>query len=128
VPASWVAGDEVYGADPGLRGDLEARGTGYVLAVACRHTVTTGPGASCADTLAGRLPASAWQRRSAGRGAKATASSLTAGHGCSCRPVTSTRTAAARGCPTGRPRRSSRQRPGTCLAARGRCTSCGTRR
>jgi SRSO17 transposase len=70
VPASWVAGDEVYGADPALRGDLEARGTGYVLAVACRHTVTTGPGTSRADTLAGRLPASAWQRRSAGRGAK----------------------------------------------------------
>jgi SRSO17 transposase len=25
VPASWVAGDEVYGADPRLRGDLEER-------------------------------------------------------------------------------------------------------
>src|SRR5690242_13606181 len=29
--AGWVAGDEVYGADPGLRAELEARGTGYVL-------------------------------------------------------------------------------------------------
>src|SRR5438067_4014182 len=37
VPAAWVAADEVYGTDPALRGDLEARGTGYVLAVACRH-------------------------------------------------------------------------------------------
>ena len=32
VPAAWVAGDEVYGADPALR-DLAARGLGYVLAV-----------------------------------------------------------------------------------------------
>ena len=42
VPAAWVAGDEVYGADPGLRSDLEKRETGYVLAVACRHTFSTG--------------------------------------------------------------------------------------
>ena len=34
VPAAWVTGDEVYGADPGLRADLEARRIGYVLAVA----------------------------------------------------------------------------------------------
>ena len=34
TPASWVAGDEVYGADPGLRADLEIRQLGYVLAVA----------------------------------------------------------------------------------------------
>jgi len=70
VPASWVAGDEVYGADPRLRGDLEERRTGYVLAVACRHTVTTGAGAVRADVLARRLPRSAWQRHSAGQGAK----------------------------------------------------------
>jgi SRSO17 transposase len=70
VPASWVAGDEVYGADPRLRGDLEERGTGYVLAVACRHTVTTGAGTVRADVLARRLPRSAWQRHSAGQGAK----------------------------------------------------------
>jgi SRSO17 transposase len=70
VPASWVAGDEVYGADPRLRGDLEERGTGYVLAVACRHTVTTGAGTVRADVLARRLPRSAWQRLSAGQGAK----------------------------------------------------------
>jgi SRSO17 transposase len=30
VPARWVATDEVYGADPGLRADLEARQVGYV--------------------------------------------------------------------------------------------------
>jgi SRSO17 transposase len=34
VPAGWVAGDEVYGANPGLRAELEARQIGYVLAVA----------------------------------------------------------------------------------------------
>jgi SRSO17 transposase len=28
VPAAWVAGDEVYGANPGLRSELEARGVG----------------------------------------------------------------------------------------------------
>ena len=28
VPAAWVTGDEVYGANPGLRAELEARGVG----------------------------------------------------------------------------------------------------
>jgi SRSO17 transposase len=69
VPAGWVAADEVYGADPGLRADLEARRTGYVLAVARRHRFTTGLRTSRADELA-RLPRSAWQRYSAGPGAK----------------------------------------------------------
>jgi SRSO17 transposase len=32
VPARWVAGDEVYGADSGLRAELELRRVGYVLA------------------------------------------------------------------------------------------------
>ena len=39
VPAAWVAGDEVYGANPGLRAALEARQIGYVLAVACDYRV-----------------------------------------------------------------------------------------
>jgi SRSO17 transposase len=39
VPAAWVTGDEVCGAGPGLRADLEQRRTGYVLAVACDHHV-----------------------------------------------------------------------------------------
>ncbi len=42
--AAWVAGDEVYGGNPTLRTALEERGTGYVLAVACSHEVTTGAG------------------------------------------------------------------------------------
>jgi SRSO17 transposase len=69
VPASWIAGDEVYGADPGLRGDLERRRIGYVLAVAKTHQVAAGARACQASTLA-RLPRSAWQRCSAGEGAK----------------------------------------------------------
>jgi hypothetical protein len=42
VPAGWVTGDEVYGADPNLRAELETRGVGYVLAVACDHRVVAG--------------------------------------------------------------------------------------
>jgi SRSO17 transposase len=70
APASWVAGDEVYGADPGLRADLETRQAGYVLAVAKSHPVNAGAGSCRADQLASRLPRSAWQLYSAGEGAK----------------------------------------------------------
>ena len=70
VPAAWVTGDEVYGADPGLRADLEARGVGYVLAVASNHPVPTGTGPRTAADLARRLPVRAWHRYSAGAGAK----------------------------------------------------------
>ncbi|MGW7754562.1 IS701 family transposase [Streptomyces violaceusniger] len=68
--AAWVAGDEVYGGNPTLRGALEERGTGYVLAVACAHEVTTGAGKFRADALAKRVPKRAWQKLSAGTGAK----------------------------------------------------------
>jgi SRSO17 transposase len=70
VPAAWVAGDEVYGADPGLRADLEQRQVGYVLAVARTHQVATGAGPRQAGTIAARLPRPVWQRYSAGAGAK----------------------------------------------------------
>jgi SRSO17 transposase len=70
APASWAAGDEVYGADPALRKDLAGRGLGYVLAVAKSHRFTTGIGCRRAIDLAVRLPKSAWQRLSAGTGAK----------------------------------------------------------
>ena len=70
APAGWVAADEVYGGDPGLRRDLERRRAGYVLAVARSHRIATLTGASRADALAAVLPRSAWQRCSAGRGAK----------------------------------------------------------
>jgi SRSO17 transposase len=70
TPAAWVAGDEVYGADPGLRADLETRQVGYVLAVARTTQVKTGAISFRADQLAARLPRTAWQRYSAGEGAK----------------------------------------------------------
>ena len=44
VPASWVTGDEVYGADPDLRRHLQDRQIGYVLAIAANRRVTTGDG------------------------------------------------------------------------------------
>jgi SRSO17 transposase len=70
IPAAWVTGDEVYGQDPGLRADLEARRTGYVLAVARDHRVAVAAGKRRADELAACLPRAAWQRYSAGPGAK----------------------------------------------------------
>jgi SRSO17 transposase len=48
VPAAWATADEFYGGDRHLRRDLQARGIGYVLAVAKSHRVTActvdGPG------------------------------------------------------------------------------------
>ncbi|AKL64348.1 IS701 family transposase [Streptomyces sp. Mg1] len=72
ITASWVTGDEAYGQDPRLRAALETRGTGYVMAVACSMRVRINHGRTPirADTVAGRLPATAWQRHSAGNGAK----------------------------------------------------------
>lgn len=68
--AAWVAGDEVYGGNPKLLTAPEERRTGYVLAVACSHEVTTGAGKFRADTLAKKVPKRAWQKLSAGAGAK----------------------------------------------------------
>ncbi|GFE18747.1 hypothetical protein Sgleb_67940 [Streptomyces glebosus] len=68
--AAWVAGDEVYGGNPKLRAALEERGTGYVLAVACSHEVTTGAGKFRADAVAKKVPKRAWQKLAAEAGAK----------------------------------------------------------
>jgi SRSO17 transposase len=70
VPASWVAADEVYGADSKLRRHLRQAGLGYVLAVAKNHQIITGIGPRAAIDLAARLPKRSWQRLSAGRGCK----------------------------------------------------------
>jgi SRSO17 transposase len=70
VTARWVAGDEVYGADPALRAELELRRVGYVLAIGCDRRVPTALGLVRADTLTASLPKRAWQRLSAGPGAK----------------------------------------------------------
>ncbi len=70
VPARWAAGDEVYGADPILRAELELRRVGYVLAIGCDRRVPTAAGLLRADEIAASLPRRAWQRLSAGAGAK----------------------------------------------------------
>src|SRR3954453_12260111 len=70
VPAGWVAGDEVYGADPDLRAALEARPVGYVLAIAGNGRLPTGAGPLGADALAAARARRGWQRLSAGPGAK----------------------------------------------------------
>ena len=70
VPARWVAGDEVYGADPALRHELELRRVGYVLAIGCDRRVPTSAGSLRADEVTTGLPKRAWQRLSAGAGAK----------------------------------------------------------
>jgi len=70
TPAAWATADEVYGQDPRLRAELARRGLGYVLAVAKSHPVSTPAGTFPAIELAWRLPARAWQRISAGPGAK----------------------------------------------------------
>lgn len=70
VPARWVTGDEVYGADPKLRATLESRGVGYVPAIACDRRVSTAAGRVRADAVVAGLPRQAWQAISAGHGAK----------------------------------------------------------
>jgi SRSO17 transposase len=70
VPAGSVAGDEVYGNDPALRKALHGSGIAYVLAVAKTHEITTGIGPRKAVELAVRLKPAAWNRLSAGKGAK----------------------------------------------------------
>jgi SRSO17 transposase len=70
VAARWVAGDEVYGADPALRAELEARRVGYVLAIGCDRRIPTAAGLLRADQITAGLPRRAWQRLSAGPGAK----------------------------------------------------------
>ena len=69
VPAGWVAGDEVYGADPRLRAAIRGHHLGYVLAIAANRRVPTHAGAIRVDALPALIPAYAWQRHSAGLGA-----------------------------------------------------------
>ncbi|MGW3601586.1 IS701 family transposase [Micromonospora sp. NPDC005161] len=70
LPCRWAAGDEAYGNDPRLAARLRQLRLGYVLAVACSHQVITGLGVYSVDVLAAGLPTTAWQRMSAGQGAK----------------------------------------------------------
>jgi SRSO17 transposase len=70
LPCRWVSGDEAYGGDPALAAALRGHRLGYVLAVACSHRMPTGLGVFRADQIAAGLPGHAWQRLSAGEGAK----------------------------------------------------------
>ena len=71
VPFGWFAADEAYGDNGKLRTWLEECQVRHVVAVSCDHRVPAGAGRTLrADALAGRLPKRAWQRLSAGPGAK----------------------------------------------------------
>src|SRR6266545_4082933 len=45
LPVGWVAADEAYGDNPGLRRWLEGEGIRYVMAVSCDH-MDSAPGRS----------------------------------------------------------------------------------
>jgi SRSO17 transposase len=74
VPAAWVTGDSIYGGDRRLRVWLEQQEQPFVLAVTSAEplfAVLDGHwGEPRADAIAAHLPANAWQRLSAGDGAK----------------------------------------------------------
>jgi SRSO17 transposase len=74
VPAGWVTADEVYGGDARLRAWLEQQGLACVLAVKATQPLWAaggqGPAEIPARQLVADLPARAWQRLSAGDGAK----------------------------------------------------------
>jgi SRSO17 transposase len=66
VPFAWVTGDSVYGADHRIRRRLEARQRGYVLAVTSGQRLGFVP----VERWLAKVPPGAWQRLSAGDGAK----------------------------------------------------------
>jgi SRSO17 transposase len=68
VPTRWVAGDEVYGADPQLRATVRTLGLGYVLQVAANRRVSTPAGIFRVDALPALIPERLWQDYSAGPG------------------------------------------------------------
>jgi SRSO17 transposase len=74
VPAAWVTGDSIYGGDRRLRVWLEQQGQPFVLAVKSDEAVWAVLdgrwGQPRADVIAAQIPAEAWQRLSAGDGAK----------------------------------------------------------
>ena len=69
VPAAWIAGDEVYGADPRLRAAIRGHHLGYVMAIAANRRVPTQAGPMRVDALPALIPTYAWQTHSAGVGA-----------------------------------------------------------
>jgi len=72
IQARWVVGDAVYGDNRGLRGFLEEREQGYVLAVSGKEYVWRGVSQiAIRDLMTQHLPPPAqWQRLSAGEGSQ----------------------------------------------------------
>jgi len=74
LPHAWITADEVYGQDRRLRLWLEEREEPFVLAVSSQEKpfvwTERGPQQLRVDAIADALPESAWQRLSAGEGAK----------------------------------------------------------
>src|SRR3954462_9996668 len=79
IPFAWVLGDAVYGSDRRLRIDLEQQQRPFVLAIRSNEKLwsrldgQTGDdrmGPHAAAALAAAIPEAAWQRLSAGAGAK----------------------------------------------------------
>ncbi len=70
VPAQWVTGDSIYGADRRLRMWLEAQLQAYVLAVSGQEYVWLEGRQRQVKTILAALPEEGWGRLSAGDGAK----------------------------------------------------------
>jgi len=71
VPAKWVTADEVYGGDRRLRVWLEERHVAHVLAIKSSEPLWTMTAQQvAAAALAAAVPEAAWERHSAGDGAK----------------------------------------------------------
>jgi hypothetical protein len=70
VPFSWVAGEEVYGGNPGLRARLEEHSIAYVMATDCSDVVAMAAGGMRADEAAALVPQQGWQRLSCADGSK----------------------------------------------------------
>lgn len=71
IEVPWLAADEVYGQDPGLRDLCEEHGVGYVLGVPCSFRVTLPSGARMrADKILAKVPGRAWTITSCGAGSK----------------------------------------------------------
>ena len=66
----WITGDEAYGDNTVLRERCHSRGLNHVFAVSRDHPITGGGTTRRADRAFAALDAAAWQRYSAGPGAK----------------------------------------------------------
>jgi SRSO17 transposase len=71
MPFGYVAGDEIYGRCPALRGAIEQAGYGYVLEVGCDFPVHRIPiDKHRVDALVAEVPRRGWEQRCQGPGAK----------------------------------------------------------